>query len=181
MRRTLPIRCAPYPGEALDSWLEFIAARLNCPFTDVLNALGLPNRDPAMAALVLPRWAILTTRDELSSITEVTGVGEDVLAGMTLQPFDGHAVVILPEQRRVRPQVLWGKAGSRFCPACLTDSGGRWQITWRLGWSFACTRHQVLLADRCPACQRIPRLRAHPRTQTPRPGWCSSPAPDGGA
>ncbi|MEH0655044.1 hypothetical protein QA995_37590 [Streptomyces scabiei] len=89
MRRTLPIRCAPYPGEALDSWLEFIAARLNCPFTDVLNALGLPNRDPAMAALVLPRWAILTTRDELSSITEVTGVGEDVLAGMTLQPSTG--------------------------------------------------------------------------------------------
>ncbi|MBB6421900.1 TniQ family protein [Streptomyces sp. AK010] len=180
MRRTLPIRCAPYPGEALDSWLEFTAARLNCPFTDVLHALGLPNRDPAMAAQVLPRWAILTTRDELSSISEVTGVAEDVLAAMTLQRFDGHAVVIQPEQRRVRPQVLWGRAGSRFCPACLTDSGGRWQITWRLGWSFACTRHHVLLADRRPACRRIPRIRAHPRTQTPRPGWCSSPTPDGG-
>jgi hypothetical protein len=108
-----------------------------------------------MAAPVLPRWAILATRDELSSIAEVTGVGEGVLAALTLQRFDGHAVAILPEQRRVRPQVLWGRAGSRFCPACLADSGGRWQITWRLGWSFACT-------------------------QTPRPGWCSSPAPDGG-
>ncbi|WP_329295894.1 hypothetical protein [Streptomyces pseudovenezuelae] len=54
-RRSLPIRCAPCPGEALDSWLEFLAARLNCPFADVLSALGLPNRDAALAAPVLPR------------------------------------------------------------------------------------------------------------------------------
>ncbi|MFI6542974.1 TniQ family protein [Streptomyces prunicolor] len=180
MRRTLPIRCAPYPGEALDSWLEFTAARLNCPFTDVLSALGLPNRDAAMAAPVLPRWTALATRDELAAIAEVTGVTEDVLTAMTLQPFDGHALVILPEHRRVHRQLLWGRAGSRFCPTCLADSDGRWQVTWRLGWSFACTRHHVLLADRCPACQRIPRLRAHPRRETPRPGLCSSAAPDGG-
>lgn len=43
--RSMPIRCAPDPGEALDSWLEFTAARLACPFTDVLSALGLPNRE----------------------------------------------------------------------------------------------------------------------------------------
>ncbi|WP_374227332.1 TniQ family protein [Streptomyces sp. AC512_CC834] len=47
-----------------------------------------------------------------------------------------------------------GRAGSRFCPACLEETGGRWQVTWRLGWSFACIRHHVLLADRCPACLR---------------------------
>lgn len=150
-RRSLPIRCAPYPGEALDSWLEFLAARLNCPFMDVLSALGLPNRDPALAAPVLPRWTTLATPDELAAIAEVTGVTEDVLVAMTLQPFDGHAVVISPEQRRVHRQVLWGRAGSRFCPACLADNGGRWPVTWRLGWSFACARHHVLLADRCPA------------------------------
>ncbi|WP_405467201.1 TniQ family protein [Streptomyces canus] len=176
----MPIRCAPHPGEALDSWLEFIAARLNCPFTDVLSALGLPNRDAAMAAPVLPRWTVLATRDELAAIAEVTGVAEDMLAAMTLQPFNGHAVVIRPEQRRVHRRLLWGRAGSRFCPACLADSGGRWQVTWRLGWSFACTRHRVLLADRCPACHRVPRLRAHPRRETPRPGMCASLAPDDG-
>jgi hypothetical protein len=179
-RRTLPIRCAPYPGEALDSWLEFTAARLNCPFTDVLSALGLPNRDVAMAAPVLPAWTILVTRDELAVIAEVTGVAEDVLAAMTLQRWDGHAVVVLPQHRRVNRRVLWGRAGSRFCPLCLADSGGRWQVTWRLSWSFACTDHHVLLADRCPTCHRIPRLRAHPRQETPRPGRCSNAAPDAG-
>jgi len=179
-RRTLPIRCAPQPGEALDSWLEFTAARLTCPFTDVLNALGLPNRETAMAALVLPAWTIRLTRDELASITEVTGVAAGVLAAMTLQPFDGHAVDILPRHRRVNRRVLWGRAGSRFCPLCLADSGGRWLVAWRLSWSFACTRHHVLLVDRCPACHRVPRLRSHPRRETPRPGRCSSAAPDSG-
>ncbi|WP_398941916.1 TniQ family protein [Streptomyces sp. CFMR 7] len=111
-------------------------------------------------------------------MAEVTGMTEDVLTAMTLQRFDGHAVVIQREQRRVRPQVLWGRAGSRFCPTCLTDSGGRWQITWRLGWSFACARHHVLLADRCPACQRIPRLRAHPRP--PVPDGAQAPPPMAG-
>ncbi|MGV9392021.1 TniQ family protein [Streptomyces olivaceus] len=154
--RSLPIRYAPYPGEALDSWMEAVAARLNCPFTDVLSALGLPNRDPAAAALVLPRWTTLATPDELTAITEATGVPVDVLAAMTLQPYDGHAVVIVAGQRRVHRQLPWGRPGSRFCPACLEETGGRWQVTWRLGWSFACTRHHVLLADRCPACLRSP-------------------------
>ncbi|WP_338492066.1 TniQ family protein [Streptomyces sp. SJL17-4] len=179
-RRTLPIRYAPYPGEALDSWLEAFAARLSCPFTDVLGALGLPNRDPAVAAPVLPRWTTVATPDELSVITEVTGVAADVLTAMTLQPYDGHAVVIVPGQRRVHRQALWGRAGSRYCPTCLEETGGRWQLTWRLGWSFACTRHHVLLADRCPACLRTPRLRSHPRREVPRPGLCSSAALAGG-
>ncbi|MEU9959795.1 TniQ family protein [Streptomyces sp. NPDC050982] len=178
--RTMPIRCAPDPGEALDSWLEFTAARLACPFTDVLSALGLPNRETAIAALVLPAWTIRLTRDERAAITEVTGVAAGVLAAMTLQPFDGHALEILPRHRRVNRRVLWGRAGSRFCPLCLADSGGRWRVAWRLTWSFACTRHHVLLADRCPACHRVPRLRSHPRRETPRPGRCSSAAPDSG-
>ncbi|SNX55633.1 TniQ protein [Streptomyces sp. TLI_55] len=92
----MPIRCAPQPGEALDSWLEFTAARLTCPFTDVLSALGLPNRETATAALVLPAWTIRLTRDERAAITAVTGIAEDVLTAMTFQPFDGHAVDILP-------------------------------------------------------------------------------------
>ncbi|MER5966848.1 TniQ family protein [Streptomyces sp. NPDC002057] len=126
----MPIRYAPFPGEALDSWLEAIAARLSCPFTDVLGALGLPNRDPTAAAPVLPRWTTWATADELAAITDVTGVAADVLTAMTLQPYDGHAVEIVPGQRRVHRQALWGRAGSRFCPACLEETGGRWQLTW---------------------------------------------------
>ncbi|MEU7603134.1 TniQ family protein [Streptomyces sp. NPDC041003] len=176
----MPIRCAPYPGEALDSWLEAVASRLDCNFTDVLSALGLPNHDPVMAAPVQPRWTVLTTGEEQAAISEATDISTGVLAQMTLHRFDGHAIVILPRQRRVHRQILWGRAGSRFCPACLQENGGRWQLSWRLGWSYACTRHHVLLADRCPACHRVPRLRPHPRAEVPRPGLCASAARNGG-
>ncbi|MGX5207144.1 TniQ family protein [Streptomyces violaceus] len=179
VRRSLPIRYAPVPGEAMDSWLEFLAARLHCRFADVLRALGLPTRDVALAKPMLPRWAVLATAEEIAGIAAVSGVPEDVLMAMTLRRFDGHAVIIHPGQRRAHRPLLWGRAGSRYCPACLADSSGRWQVTWRLGWSFACSQHRVLLADRCPACHRVPRFHAHPRLETPRPGQCASPAPDG--
>ncbi|MEU9521768.1 TniQ family protein [Streptomyces sp. NPDC048224] len=177
--RTLPIRYAPVVGEALDSWLEFLAARLHCRFSDVLRSLGLPVRDVGLSNPMLPRWAVRSTAAEIASISAASGVAEAVLVSMTLRRFDGYAVVIRPDQRRVERRVLWGRAGSRYCPVCLDESDGRWQLSWRLGWSFACTRHQVLLADRCPACHRIPRVRAHPRRETPRPGRCAGPQLDG--
>ncbi|OAR26733.1 hypothetical protein A8W25_28235 [Streptomyces sp. ERV7] len=179
LRPTLPLRYPPVTGEALDSWLEFLAARLHCRYADVLRALGLPTRDVTLAKPMLPRWAVLATEEEIAEIAAVSGVPEAVLVAMTLRRFDGHAVVIHHDQRRVHRPLLWGRAGSRYCPACLMDSGGRWQVTWRLGWSFACVRHQMLLADRCPACHRIPRFHAHPRSATPRPGRCASPATAG--
>jgi hypothetical protein len=40
--RTLPIRLARLPGEALDSWLETIAHRLTVPLNDLMWAIGLP-------------------------------------------------------------------------------------------------------------------------------------------
>ncbi|GAA1159765.1 TniQ family protein [Streptomyces hebeiensis] len=179
VQRTLPIRYAPVAGEALDSWLEFLAARLHCRFAEVLRALGLPMRDAAFSTPMLPRWVLMATGEEIASIAEGSGVSGDVLAAMTLRRFDGHAVVIRPGQRRADRRLLWGRSGSRFCPVCLADSGGRWQLAWRLGWSSACTRHAMLLADRCPSCHRIPRLRAHPRREIPRPGRCACLPPEG--
>ncbi|WP_412566119.1 TniQ family protein [Streptomyces nojiriensis] len=99
---------------------------------------------------------------------------------MTLRPCDGHAVVLVPGQRRAHRQLLWGRAGSRFCPACLEETGGRWQVTWRLGWSFACTRHHVLLADRCPACHRISPPSLPPPPGSTPPGKVRKPGPGGG-
>ncbi|MFI5808840.1 TniQ family protein [Streptomyces sp. NPDC051561] len=176
----MPIRYPPNPGEALDSWLEYLAHRLHCRLGDVLHALDLPYNDHDPPNAFTRHWTTLVTPEELTAIHQVTGVPQDVLAAMTLQPFDHHAVVIDPERRRVHRQSLWGRTGSRFCPACLADSNGRWPLTWRLGWSFACTRHHVLLADRCPSCSRIPRFITHPRSETPCPGLCASPAQGGG-
>jgi hypothetical protein len=66
----------------------------------------------------------------------------------------------------------WARArGSRYCPSCLTERDGRWLLRWRLSWVFACTDHDILLHDICPACGRIPRLTAtsslHPPATCP--------------
>ncbi|GAB3107060.1 hypothetical protein GCM10027160_03240 [Streptomyces calidiresistens] len=66
--------------------------------------------------------------------------------------YDGRAVLIDPGTRHVNRRLLRGRAGgSRHCPACLEQTGGRWKLSWRLGWSFACLEHGCLPADARPA------------------------------
>ena len=59
------------------------------------------------------------------------------------------------------------RRGSRYCPSCLAERDGRWLLAWRLGWTFACTTHGVLLCDTCPACGQAPRSRDRPRRAQP--------------
>jgi hypothetical protein len=47
--------------------------------------------------------------------------------------------------------------GSRYCPQCLAARDGRWMLSWRLPWTFACAAHGTVLLDDCPACGRPPR------------------------
>jgi hypothetical protein len=89
--------------------------------------------------------------------------------------FDARALRIDQANRQVSKHVLWGRPrGSRFCPECLADSGGRWPLTWRLGWSFSCLTHRRLLADWCPACRRVQRERPFSRRAQPLPGRCGT-------
>ena len=65
------------------------------------------------------------------------------------------------------------RRGSRYCPSCLAERDGRWLLAWRLGWTFACTAHGVLLCDTCPACGQAPRGRAGRAGLNP-PGSCAN-------
>ncbi|MGP0068474.1 MAG: TniQ family protein, partial [Isosphaeraceae bacterium] len=65
------------------------------------------------------------------------------------------------------------RRGSRYCASCLADRNGRWPLSWRLGWLFACTTHHVLLCDTCPSCGRAPRGRAGHAGLNP-PGSCAN-------
>lgn len=95
---------------------------------------------------------------------------------MTLSHYANRAVGIDPASGRFLRPFPWGRArGSRYCPHCLAENGGRWQLAWRLGWSFACIRHRCLLADICPACGGAQRHRAHIGTAIPNPGRCANP------
>ena len=72
-------------------------------------------------------------------LSKRTGLGSDCLTAMTLQPWEDLAVIIdRPTRRLIRPP-HWRHTGNYT--RCLEETAGRWQIAWRLPWSFACTRH----------------------------------------
>jgi TniQ len=172
--RALPIRIAPVPGEALDSWHEALAARLQATPGD-LTAAVFPAARPGAARTAS---VITVSDDDAAAIAAACGLTAAGVHGLTLARFDGVALRLGPRSGHVARNVLWGRAsGSRFCPQCLAETGGRWQLAWRLSWSFACLTHSRLLADACPECGRMQRLKPHPVTQVPRPGTCASPGP----
>lgn len=171
--RALPIRMPPIEGEALDSWLEALAHRTHTAFGDLLTAVGL-NSEPRSGNST---WIVQLKSDEVAGIRAATGVDRGALEKMTLAHYSGRAVRIDSDAGTPTRNFPWGRvSGSRFCPMCLQQTGGRWQLAWRLGWTFACTVHRCLLADSCPRCGAVQRRRPHVGDIVPEVGHCAHPA-----
>ena len=168
--RTLPLRIAPVHGEALDSWLEALSARMQIAWGDLLVGVGLPpGRSPGYTC----GWLVELTTLQARSLSFATGTDAATLETMTLH----HISRVLGQDSTLASEsidsMIW-LAGrrSRFCPACLAENGGRWLLWWRLRWSFACLRHQSLLADACPVCQSPQRAAPTSADLVPTPGRC---------
>ncbi|WP_081235399.1 TniQ family protein [Mycobacterium avium] len=160
--RTLPLRVAPIAGEALDSWLEAIAARYNVPLSDVIKRCGMQTTGRATSTLLSP------SHDEIIRISAATGIGIAVIEAMTWQRYPTH-----PADAKQSRYLLWLRhVGSRYCPQCLRGSHGRWPLAWRLNWTFACVRHRCLLADSCFACGTAQRQQPLCASRIPRLGRC---------
>ncbi|MFF1715781.1 TniQ family protein [Streptomyces sp. NPDC058268] len=179
-RETFPIRLNSVPGEALDSWLEALAHRLHTPLGDVLLALGAhPQDQDGPGSNSTQSLTRLLAPDAATAIARTTGTAPDVLHTMTLAHYGQRVLSIDQASGLVIKSSLWGRSsGSRFCPDCLADTGGRWQLSWRLGWSFACVKHGRLLADLCPHCGSDQRRRPHAISDIPQPGHCPNPIPE---
>lgn len=164
--RRLPVRVVPVPGEAIDSWLEATAERMALPLRAVARAVGLP-------IATRPTWIRWLARDELNVILAATGVESSVVEALTLSVYDGIALQLDRNSHRLDMSFPFGALSrSRFCPECLRESDGRWQLAWRLGWSFACVVHNCLLADACPSCGRYQRQQQVYR-HVPAPTLCT--------
>jgi TniQ len=173
--RTLPLRLEPQPGEALDSWLEALAARADTAWGDMVAAVGISSHDvPGWDAR--RDWLITLAPTQLRRVGVVTGVDTAVIETMALTrylskpPSDSGT-------RTCRAPLRWQHSYvSRYCAACLAETGGRWQSWWRLKWAFACPQHLCLLADTCPACRGVQRHRDLPADLIPTPGRCARKA-----
>lgn len=151
MPAMLPIRVAPVAGEAIDSWLEALSRSLDLSLGQLFGLLGISLR--RQRALVRrPASA------EIAILVEGTRVPAPEILAMTLGRYDGTATELDDNTGLVNQSFPFAaRAGSRYCPECLAETVGRWQLQWRLGWSFVCVRHRCLLVDVCPNCARRPR------------------------
>jgi DNA-binding transcriptional ArsR family regulator len=151
--RTLPLRVPIAPGEALDSWLEALARRSQVTVGTLTAALGWPfPASPGGLVAGIPAQVLRRIEDQ-------AGLPAGRLDDAVLDRY----LPLGPVRRR----------GSRYCPQCLAERDGRWLLSWRLGWVFACTAHSVLLCDTCPACGQASRSRTG-RTAHGPPGSCAN-------
>ncbi|UQX10996.1 TniQ family protein [Candidatus Mycobacterium methanotrophicum] len=162
------------PGEAIDSWLEALAARTHTAWADLITAVGLKPSGGTCTS----QWIVQLRPGESTAIATASGLDADTIDAMTLSHYADRGVRIDTATRTVNRAFPWGRSsGSRYCPQCLAATGGRWQLSWRLGWAFACTEHHCLLADGCPSCGGVQRLRPHISDAIPAPAHCANPAP----
>lgn len=145
-RRRLPLQVQPLEDESIDSWLEASALAMGVTVGTLAAAADLP-------ATSMPAWKVWLSPAQSQSLAAATGAPPESLEAMTLSKYEGVALRLNSESRRLEPHFPFGALSwSRFCPACLGETGGRWQLRWRLGWSFACVQHNCLLVDVCPGC-----------------------------
>ncbi|MCW2630422.1 MAG: hypothetical protein JWR48_7144 [Mycobacterium sp.] len=88
-------------GEALDSWLELTARRMDLPLGAVAGALDLP-------IVTRPTWTRWLSLDQLEAIEAATGVSSTVVEAMTLSVYDGTALQLDPDSHRLDPAFPFG-------------------------------------------------------------------------
>jgi len=165
----IPIRLAPVPGEALDSWLGAYADLLHVTVRDIFRFAGIDCGRAGRGELSGKAWLHRLGEADLAALSAATGVPAPALAGMTLARYQGTGLAEVAARPGLPSVPRWWRhlAGSRYCPRCLAVNGGRWMLAWRIPWAFACAGCQVLLADACPDCGR--------RHRSTRPGRARGP------
>ncbi|WP_280465374.1 TniQ family protein [Nocardia brasiliensis] len=135
---SLPLRTPIHAGESLDSWIDALARRSQISPREVLRAFGID-----YPALTVAQLLDHTSAARLRHIEAATGLPPHRL--------DAAVGAALAGAKQLRTR------GTRYCPACLDEGGGRWQLIWRTKWAVACLHHQALLHEKCPSCDTIPR------------------------
>ena len=103
----IPIRLAPLPGEALDSWLGAYADLLHATVRDIFRFAGIDCGRAGRGQLSGKPWLHQLAEPELAALSAATGVPAQTLAGMTLARYHGTGLAARP-----------GRSRSRRCGRC---------------------------------------------------------------
>jgi hypothetical protein len=188
--RALP-RYLPFvTGESFRSYIERLAVFNNLLLAEMISRLGMsPSEDPT----ALSGFGIILSDKRIGEFARVTRIPERHVRAMLLTAFDGIALDlsgINPDDPKSITRFAsreWAYlSGSHYCPGCLRQSGGAWQLAWKLPWSYSCVAHSCLLESVCPGCgQRAARGRADrslsPAFHARKPALCrcANPLPTG--
>lgn len=156
-QRTLPIRIRPLEGESLGSWLDRYCLALSTTRKELYASVGLSL--PSAAGQESADYSLRISDPEASRLASATGVKTQDIHRLTLAKYERKGVIYRKSRQGVDIHFLWARGtGTRYCPACLKEDTGAWQLAWRLTWSFVCPRHECLLLDYCDRCGRVPRV-----------------------
>jgi len=187
--RQLPAsRVEPLPGESFSSYVERLAATqpLPVPLITLLFHIGII--DDEAVKLISHGYGITLPPERLILFAHATRLSVPQARSLLLESYDGRVLDLTDldpsDANSVRYLALreWAYfVGSHFCPDCIGEDTA-WRLAWKVPWSFACVKHQRLLADLCPRCARRPgNLRSDlgggPRfaSMRPEPGRCMNP------
>lgn len=154
--RRWSLRVAPTEGESLVSVLERTADRFDASVSDLLAELGIgiPTTVQGLVSGL--------SEHQIDAIATATGIAPETIQTMMLDSLIGMGLVRDERAGDSGAEARWRlfarRRGSRFCPQCLEEDGGAWQLHHHLTWSFACVRHRVVLIDACPVCARPQRI-----------------------
>lgn len=170
----LPVTVAIASGEAIDGYLERLAAANG--MTNPLLARRIRNGAASTTFLTTaPDRALVANLAALSSIESPRLMS----AALGSLPSIDIAVLDPASKKTWRTLAARGwppERGTGLCPRCLSVDGV-WRLSWRHPWVTACARHQVWLLGICPSCGR--RFRSHRTVLRPvdaPAGTCGNPA-----
>lgn len=169
----LPVTCVPVPGEALDGYLERLAAANGMDHPRLVNSIRVGGVTTAFLTTA-PDSRLLGSIATLADLPDLTAVS--VLAGLPGIDTRDLDPVNKRTWRNVAARGWPPECGTAVCPLCLA-ADGMWQLSWRHPWVTACVRHRVWLLGSCPTCRR--RFRAHRTPLRPADapaGTCGNPA-----
>lgn len=169
--RRLPLECAPQPGEGFDGWLQRVSY-LTCAFpADLLKHLNVTTGQQHLPGVTLHAVA----RELWTNLADATGTQPDDWAATINGPSVYAARVGQPSKPLAA--FMGFRKASRFCPACLKESGGVWLWVWSVGWHLVCPIHNTLLTEGCPKCGGRHAPQRTPRHVVPGPpDTCQRPA-----
>lgn len=157
--RTQLIHITPIPGETTISWLRRTALRYQISPRNVLRAGGATRQ---IASTRAATTRILSPRNTFTTRLGLSAEERKTLRGRTELGQALHSYARLYQH----PDAWSTGTASRFCPACLTAETPTWDKDWTNPLLTVCPDHDLLLLDRCPACQAAPYA---------SPAWLSEP------